>query len=299
MKGEKLQRNKYDSKENATLEKMRTESISTRKKIEAPPHFVSVFHETKSDFISGIDKDGLIANPEERNMSVGRMEVGNAMFNECIPDVFKFDITRNVIFAYPFLEHGHDQKGADKIFTKKKKSTLKGNYATIKKYSNKDNFLEKELGVASEEEYIAKMTDPVFLRSQHAGEVLEVKVNPEKCYVGDVQYINKIVQIGAQFSDADKKHVQEYAEAYWKNMITLKEFLEWYKKPEWDESVNDIKDCEQYRDEWVDTSNEYSVLKGAPEHFPDHIEVPEILIPTSIPQAHIRVLGNEDIPQAE
>ena len=90
------------------------------------------------------------------------------------------------------------------------------------------------------------------------------------------------------WSESNATQIQ--AEEYWGNLITLEDFLRWYRKPEWAEDGNSIKDAEEYkRGEPLGTS-EFYLIKGAPDNFPWRIHQPEILIPENIPQEYIRLM---------
>lgn len=139
------------------------------------------------------------------------------------------------------------------------------------------------------DEYIGKMTGPEYLKSQYPGEVIEIKVDPQKCYVGDLEYITRIME-NMHRGNSENEAAQQQAEEYWRNLITLEDFLRWYRKPEWAEDGNSIKDAEEYEDGEPLGTSEFYRIKGTPDNFPWRIYQPEILIPEDIPQEHIRLV---------
>lgn len=102
------------------------ESILERREIVAPQNFVSVFHETKEEFLPAIDKDGLKRNIEFSN--IGEAEA--VARRNAIIDNFRTEelrakgISRSSIYAYPFLEYGHGLLGADQRFIKRDERSL-------------------------------------------------------------------------------------------------------------------------------------------------------------------------------
>jgi hypothetical protein len=75
-----------------------------------------------------------------------------------------------------------------------------------------------------------------------------------------------------------------------RGIMSLDEFLKWYRKPKWAQDGDTIRDADQYRDgEPIDTSAFYPLV-GAPEHLPWRIHQPEILVPNPIPAEHIRLV---------
>lgn len=270
------------------FETRKQESIVDRQEIIAPPNFVSVFHETREEFLPAIDRDGLKGNAEVRNIGgAGAVARGNAVIDGSRPEELRLrGVSRGNIYAYPFLEHGHGLVGADQRFIKRDEQSLRVQFEDSQKYS--PDFLKK-LGVSTSEEFIRKMTDPEYLKSQYPGEVVEIKVDPQKCYVGDLEYITRILE-DMHRGRSESEAAQQQAEEYWKNVITLEDFLRWYRKPEWAEDGNSIKDADQYRDGEPLWTGEFYPIKGAPENSPRLIHQPEILIPEDIPQGHIKLV---------
>ena len=265
-----------------------SESIRNRDRIEAPPNFVSIYHETKSEALSNIDKEGLVREHEARNIGGDPVMVKrNAIIDKHRPaHLVEMGISRNNIFGYPFLEHGHGLLGADQRYIHKDERSYRDDFDLLKKYSP-DYFAK--IGSPAFAEYVAKMRDPDYLRSKYPGEVLEVKVDPETCYVGDLEFITRIMDdMRRGWSEAEA--VETQAAEYWKKAITLKDFLKWYKKPEWAEDGDSIKDAEEFKDGEPYSTMGYWLKKGAPDYLPDKIDTPEIMIPNDIPQEHIRLL---------
>lgn len=266
-------------------------SIFDRKEIVAPSHFVSVFHETKDISLPGIDRHGLVAHAE-KHIGGRSMVKRNEIINSFLPRVLRDKgLSRGVIYAYPFLEHGSEGRGADRRFIKKDEKVLRSFFNDMKKYN--PDYLGK-LGVTTAEEYVVKLTDPEWLRSQYPGEVLEMKVDPEKCYVADVDYINQVAQnegiARERGYSTDEGDAKKYYEAYWKNVVSLLDFLTWYRRGELDNESDGIKDADAYRDSNLYLGNRFYPIKGAPNDLPDEFVTPEILIPEDVPQEHIRVV---------
>ncbi len=267
----------------------RQESILERTEIIAPENFVTVFHETKTENLQFIDRDGLTINTGNKN--IGKAEVmarRNRMIDELRPETLKEQgISRESnIFAYPFLEEGHGLIGADQRFVKRDEKMLRDEFEILQKH--KPDYL-KELGTNTPEEFIKKRTDPEYLKSQYPGEVLEMKVDPKKCHVGDLEYITQIadhIYRGLEESEA----IQRQAKKYWGNVITLEDFLKWYRKPEWNDDGNSIRDAGKYKDGNPIMTGGYSLLEEAPDNLPLDIHQPEILIPENVPQNHIKLV---------
>lgn len=264
------------------------ESILERQKIIAPLNFVSVFHETKSEFLPAIDQDGLKADIEIKNIGKAEaMAKRNALIDQFRPEEIKSKgISRNNIYGYPFLEYGHGLIGADERFIKQDEQFLRDGFETLQKYN--PNFL-KGMGIGTPDEYVRKMTDPEYLKSQYPGEIIELKVDPQKCYVGDLEFITRIMD-DVHRGWSENEAVQQQAERYWKNLITLEDFLKWYKKPEYAEDGNSIKNADNYRDGEPPSSIGFYPIKNAPNDFPWTISQPEILIPENVPQDHIKLV---------
>lgn len=262
-------------------------SLLERQEIIASPNFVSVFHETKTELLPSIDQDGLKVSTETKNIGEhGTIQRRNTLINALRPEKLKVKgVSRNNIFAYPFLEHGHGLLGADQRFIKRDEYNLRNTFQHYQKYS--PDFLKK-LGTATAEEYIRKMTDPEYLKSEYPGEVIEMKVDPEQCYVGDLHYITLIMEDMQWFTE--QKAIERNGKKYWDNLVTLKDFLAWYKKPEYAENGNDIQNPEQFKDGDDVNTMMYCLLKDAPDILPKEIKDPEILIPQDIPQNHIKLI---------
>lgn len=133
------------------------------------------------------------------------------------------------------------------------------------------------------------MADPEHLKSQYPGEIIELKVDPQKCYVGDLKYITRIMD-DIHRGWSENEAAQQQAEIYWKNLITLENFLKWYKKPEYTEDGNSIKDADEYKGGEPLGTSEFYPIKGAPDSFPWRICQPEVLIPENVPQDHIKLV---------
>lgn len=280
----------WNNMENQELhfEAKKRESISERQEIIAPQNFVSVFHETREEFLPAIDRDGLKGNIEVKNISEAEaMARKNAIIDNFRPEELKTKgISRNNIYAYPFLEHGHGLIGADQRFVKRDERSLRDQFESFQTYSS--DFLRK-LGVSTPDEYVRKMTNSDYLKSQYPGEIIEMRVDPQKCYVGDLEYITRIMD-DMYRGRSESEATQGQAEEYWKNLVTLEDFLKWYRKPEWAEDGDSIKDADEYKDGEPLGTSEFYPIKGVPDNFPWRIHQPEILIPEDISQDHIRLV---------
>ncbi len=277
-----LKRNQPENLENTI-----TESIADREVIEAPPDYVSVFHETKSEFIPSIDKHGLILQEQGTNIG-SKMQRRNEIIDSQRPEqVVALGIGRSNIYAYPFLEYGHGLFGADQRFVKRDQSELETSYRGLM-YTEKGRQLLQEYGINSLEDFITHRTDPEKLRNDYPGEVIEMKVDPERCYVGDLEHVTRIMEDMSR-GLSEKEALSQQAEQYWLKLISLADFLRWYRKPEWSDNGEDIVNAEDYQEEpWLATG--FHLLKGAPDNLPTEITTPEILIPEDVPQAHIKLV---------
>ncbi|PIR41968.1 MAG: hypothetical protein COV30_00890, partial [Candidatus Yanofskybacteria bacterium CG10_big_fil_rev_8_21_14_0_10_37_15] len=135
------------------------ESIFERQEIIAPPNFVSVFHETREEFLPAIDKDGLKINTEVKN--IGKAEAmarKNALIDKFRPkELIIKGISRNNIYAYPFLEYGNGLRGAAERFVKINERDLRYIFQdAMKKKHLYSDFLEfwRKLGVNTPDEYV-------------------------------------------------------------------------------------------------------------------------------------------------
>lgn len=260
-------------------------SILERESIEAPQGFVSVFHETTEDRLSQIDAEGLRISSAS-NIGGSEMNKRNALVDEFRPKELKdMGVSRSNIFAYPYLEYGHGLLGADQRYVKKDRDDLEREFELHKKYS--PEYLEK-LKTKDLDSYIAKVTNLEYLRSQYSGEILEMKVDPKNCYVGDMEFITRI------FDDikrgwSEKESAENQANYYWRGIVTLENFIRWYAVPKWAENGNDIQDVQMFKEEPY-IAGGFHLLRGAPGNLPAKFDNPEILIPQDVPQELIRVL---------
>ena len=266
------------------------ESISERQEIKAPANYVSVFHETKEEFLPQIDQEGLKVNSAVKNIGDAETVMRrNKIFDDFRPDELKTKgISRTNIYAYPFLEYGSGLMGADSRYIKRDEQDLRNEFYFWQEHKHENHFLEK-LGVSTPDEYIKKVTSPEYLKAKYPGEVIEIKVDPQKCYVGDLEYFTLIMDY-VRGGAIEKEATQLLAQKYWNNLITLENFLKWYRKPEFAEDGNTIKDAEQYKDGEPFTDSYFFPIKGTPDNFPYIIRQPEILIPEDIPQNHIKLV---------
>lgn len=272
------------------------ESIFDRERIEAPEHYVSVYHETSKEAVSGIDEHGLKAGFEERCMQSREETV---VFNQQIDDCRPPELIEKRIghldssFAYPYLEYGHGCEGpgrASVAFT----FTDEARRIWGESYDRRNEYFPGQLeskGIHSLDEFIAHES-PVFRKKLVVeGEVLELKVDPAAVYVGDANHYS-IPRNDERLNNSSLDElIAQNAPIYWAELMTLEDFLRWYRKPEWLED-DTLKNVGQFRVEphrdWY-----FHVLQDAPENLPGIICRPEIIIPHDIPQEHIRVVPQE------
>lgn len=275
-------------KDLAHFEGQKRESILERREIIAPPNFASVFHETKSEFLPAIDKEGLRADIETKNIgSAKEMAKRNALIDQFCPENLKEKgVSRSNIYAYPFLERGNGFFGAAERFKERKEERLRAEFEDYQKYSPQSL---RKMEVNTAEEYAKKMTNPEYLRAKYPGEVIELKVAPQKCYVGDLENITRIMDLTRHGWPEDEA-VEWQAKIYWRDLMTLEEFIKWYKEAQWAEDGDSIRDADQFRDGEPLGAYDFYPIKGAPKNFPWRIIQPEILIPENIPQDHIRII---------
>jgi hypothetical protein len=264
------------------------ESIRDRREILAPPGYISVYHETKEEFIPAIDREGLRVGTESNFAAPGAMRRQNMIMDEIRPkELRELGISRHGLYAYPYLEEGNGLGGAAKRHVRPDRQRLTWRYESFAEY--KPSYLQK-LGVTTVEEYITKMTEPDYLRSTYPGEIIELKVDPKTCYVGDMEYIARITDDMRMRGLPEDEAAREQAQEYWSTLVTLEDFLTWYRKPEYEADGETIRNSHLYRDGIPYSASEYLPIKGAPEHLPLSINTPEILIPGSVPQEHIRLV---------
>ncbi|MFH1142087.1 MAG: hypothetical protein ABIH67_01370 [Candidatus Uhrbacteria bacterium] len=278
----------------SSVELERQASILERQEIIAPANFVSVFHETKAQFLPAIDQGGLKVDSEVKNIGEAKaMARRNALIDQAMPEKLRTKgLSRNNIYAYPFLEHGHGLLGADQRFVKRDPDDMRRIFEdALEKKEFFGSFLEycRGIGVNTADEYVKTMTDPEYLKAQYPGEVVEMKVDPEKTYVGDLEYITRVMDdMNRGWSESEA--IQQQAKKYWEQLITLEDFLKWYKKPEWAEDGDSIKDGDDYKDGEPWSNAGFYLIKDAPDNLPSMIHQPEILIPENIPQDHIKLV---------
>lgn len=270
-----------------TTEKLKPqESIIERQEIEAPEGYVSVFHETTEESLSGIDLHGLQhTEGNGKNIGIsGDVARKNTLIDQDRPEHLKLLGVSRVsnFYAYPFLSEGHGLHGADLRFIERPRPKLDDEYHTLQKYGAE---VLASMGVTSADEYATKMQDPDYLKQEHPGEIVELKVDPARCFVGDLTRVTNVFD-GINrwgFEPGD-------ARGYWESLVTLEDFLKWYKKPEWAEDGNSVKDAGQFREGEQANPGEYCPIAGAPDNFPWSIMQPEILIPDNVPQERIRLI---------
>jgi len=141
-------------------------NIYRRREIKAPSNYVSIFHETTSEYLPLIDKEGLIAKNRE---GIGSAEVVRRI-NKKI-DNFRPNYLRELgisradnIYAYPYLEYGNGFGRAARRFEKIDKDVLIDRFNLFKEYN--PQYLNK-LGVNTLDDFLNKMNSKEYLRSEY------------------------------------------------------------------------------------------------------------------------------------
>ncbi len=132
----------------------------------------------------------------------------------------------------------------------------------------------KKLGIDRMQSSYAypNMRKKSYFGSREGNQILELRVDPETSYVGDMDEFGS-----AQAISYDEKLGHSFISRYWAGIITLKDFNQWY------EEVDDGDDRAYFRKK-----------KGAPEEFPSSYSMPEVLITKDIPQEHIKLVKQEE-----
>jgi hypothetical protein len=132
--------------------------------------------------------------------------------------------------------------------------------------------------------------EPSKLNRQFGDETnLELKVDPEQCYVVNSELVTE-VQL-AQERGHDESAAAK-AEAYWESLVRLDTFLaSYHQQPAYSEA--DIQ-AEAEDPEEADSMRRTYALgwhrnEGAAENLPEVISFPEVLVPENIPPEHIRI----------
>ncbi len=259
-----------------------TDSIRNRESIEAPPNYVSVYHETRGKFLDDIDHYGLQYDVEAKNFSVsGKITQLNRLLREARPDAIKeTGLDReNVVFGYLDIQKGHGMGGfADEKFNDPKHQDA---FKTLQEYT--PDALTKT-GVTTWEQWKDRSLEEIQSNENTAGAILELKVDPEKCYVGDLRIIED-----QRYPGLTEETIKEGYRQYWRNVVSLKDLLQWYKYPNYTEEGRDeeLEDPEEFV-----RSGGFLKKKGAPEHLPLKIDQPEVLIPHDIPQKFIKLIAS-------
>lgn len=232
-----------DGQESTVVERpLEDLAIAKRETIDAPSEFATVFHETLTDRLQQIDNEGLIPGKEANIMSNDLMQRKNKAIDEVRPsEIVKKGVSRSNLYGYLSLKEGHGLMGAT------------------------ERFVTRNEGRSKEE-----------LRREYPGEALELKVDPSKVYVADMGYINDIQETMDRRRDLSLERIAAgWGEDYWKSLMTLKEFQEYFKKTpgeyDWEPAV-------------------YTKQDKTPDSLPESVRLPEVLIPSPVPQEHIRVI---------
>ena len=255
--------------------------------IDAPAHFVSVFHETKEEFLSSIAREGLTPGAERTNLGGGVTHMNEQLDRYRPHHLVALGISRtSSIYAYPFLDMGHGLRGADQRFIPRRQDELEDEFGLLQRYSP-DHL--RQLGTLTLRGYADKVTSLDYLRATYPGEVLELKINPDKAVVIDLDEFTNIASDRRRGWLTDTE-MHEAVTNYWAQAMTLSDFRRWYKVPEYLSDDNNIKDSSDFKYGDGVIAGWPSLVKGAPESLPSQIHVPEILIAGSVPAEHMRLL---------
>ncbi len=216
--------------------------IVKRETIEAPPEFATVFHESLTSRLKQINDKGLIPGKEANIMSNDPMQRKNKIIDDVRPpQIVEKGISRSNLYGYLSLEEGHGLLGAT------------------------ERFAARNSGRDKDE-----------LRREYPGEVLELKVDPANVYVADMGIINDIQDVMDRSGLPLERVAAVEGEDYWKNLLTLKDFLDWFQK-------------EPGGYDWQPAA--FIRQEGAPDSLPERVRLPEVLIPNPVPSEHIKVLA--------
>lgn len=271
-----------------------TESIWNRTEIDAPVHFVSLYHNTGFDDLRAIDAQGLKNGlaPSDRSeldsfiddqrpgylQSIGasRSSIYASLDKErsaFAPQRHKESYRTDVWLAH-LLERKREELQRDRDYLSRQAQEQSGQPrevvdAAVKLHtaSPYDNM--------SEEEFRDRMrNDSDFAKEFHGerGELLELKVDPDKCLVVDVDDVNRVI---ACLKDGDEEGAAEAARDYWEGAEPLSRYLQ-----HWTLEREEEEGYVTYR---------WARKPDAPEDVRGYYE-PEVLIPTDVPQKHIRVV---------
>lgn len=245
-------------------------AIADRRKIDAPAGYVSVYHETVTTALPQIDSQGLVPGSGARQLG-GDPEVLrlNELFDQDCPSRLSGQGVRRVsnIFAYNSLEKGFSLGLAAQRYVRDSEAFVRQRYDALARHEPETL---AAMQVKNLEEYQRKIQNPEYLRHVYPGEVLELKVDPSQVFVGDLGLYTGIV---LELRSGVRQYRPGDAVPYWKAMISLSDFREWYVQQETD-----------------DGRGPYLKRPGAPAGLPGQIASPEILIPQAVPSNHIRVL---------
>ena len=260
--------------------------LLNRPEIEAPPHYVSVFHGTSEEALDGIKQAGLVAHHPEK--AYKEVEAINAVIDRDRPEKFvQLGLSRQYsIYAYPDLDIGF--KLPDPAFDRLKQhdtSELRDMYAVY------GATILAAAGITSFEDYQRRAHEIILPGSEEkdGGHVLELKVDPATCFVGNIEWFSSLSDriqgnYGYTFDRGD-------AAWYWDALITLEEFQAYYKCAESHENGESVVAPEMYEEpaDYLYPGNYYK-LAGAPDYLVDDFQYPEVLIPTNIPPEHMRLV---------
>lgn len=120
--------------------------------------------------------------------------------------------------------------------------------------------------------YAVPTPDTPKLPHRHEHIVIEVRVNPEECVVGDMDFITAIIPfIGAQRFGMDK--YQGAFRKYWESVIPFADFLRHYRRTE------------------TFAGSQWFAKRSAPPRLPKMFFAPEIMVMTpTISREHIRIV---------
>ena len=227
--------------------------------------FVSVFHETKTNNIDSIMKDGLLTNNKEKNIGDKVKEINRLIDEYRTSQAIAHNLSREKnIFAYPYLEEGHTLGGAEVRFKPFNLERISDDFETLNKFS--PEYLQIK-NIKNKTDYVKFVADLKQNKEIYPGEILELQVDPNKCFVADLMLYNQIAM-----HPFDKTWMEKLSKRYWENIVSIADFKKYYKKIDID----------------------YQKAEEAPDNYPETIKYPEILIPEQIKPKYIKVLNQEE-----
>jgi hypothetical protein len=225
-------------------------SIYNRKEIRAPSNYVSVYHVTEPEFLPAIEEGGLRSGVVSKYMGKDQ--------------AVKYNKVNDI------LDEARPQYLRSLGISRRNLYALVG--------------LKNGEWVSRS---IKRFTEGIADQTADHREVLELKIDPEKCWVVDAEDYEYLCD-----RLTSPEIVKKFPSQYWEGAMLLKDFLKYYAVADFDKTGQQITDSDDFAEpEMISRySGHYYKRKGAPAGLPDFYAKPEILIPEDVPQEHIRVM---------